>query len=40
MSVGKRNILTAFGEFYASGVMIQHNCIYGLRVEVVKALAP
>ena len=40
VSVGKRNILTAFGQFYASGVVIMHNCIYGMRVEVGKALAP
>ena len=40
VSVGKRNILTAFGEFYPTGVLIHHNCIYGLRVDVAQALAP
>jgi hypothetical protein len=38
VSVGKRNILTFFGDFTASSVLVQHNCIYGLRTAVTTAL--
>jgi hypothetical protein len=38
-SVGKRNILTFFGDFSATTPLIQHNCIYGLRTSVSQALS-
>jgi hypothetical protein len=39
VSVGKRNILTFFGEFSATTPLLQHNCIYGLRNSVSNALS-
>jgi len=39
VSMGKRNILTFFGEYYATNAVIMHNCIYGLRTSVTTSLS-
>jgi hypothetical protein len=38
-SVGKRNLLTFFGAYSPSNVVVHFNCIYFLRVKFVQALS-
>ena len=38
VSVGKRNILTFFGDFSATAPLLHHNSIYALRTAVPSAL--
>lgn len=38
-SVGKRNLLTFFGAYSPSNVVVHFNCIYFLRIKFVQALS-